>query len=145
MKILEIKTEKRHIGNLGEKYAALYLFFHGYRILSKNFVANGAEIDIVAKKKNVIAFVEVKAQTLGTENLKKPRPAAAVDYQKQQKIIKAASRFSGKKPDGFRKRFDVIEVYLKKTKNRYRPSKIIHMVGAFDVNTAYEKNIRRLP
>ena len=145
MKILEISTERRHIGNLGEKYAAIYLFLHGYRILAKNFVAKDAEIDIVAKKKKLIAFVEVKTQTIGAENIKKSRPSAAVDQKKQKKIIKAASYFSDKKLDESRKRFDVIEVYLTKTKKGYRPSKIIHMVGAFDLNTAYEKNTRQLP
>ena len=58
---------QKKIGEMGEKIAQNYLKKKGYQILETNFcfkLANGlqeGEIDIVAKKQNIIFFVEVKA------------------------------------------------------------------------------------
>lgn len=58
------------IGLYSEFLARMYLRFHGYHILKNRYVTgkntNRAEIDIIAKRKNTIVFVEVKArQTIG--------------------------------------------------------------------------------
>lgn len=137
MKILEIDTLKRRIGNLGERLAAKHLRREGYKILEKNFVADGYEIDIIAIKDNTVAFVEVKARTVGAENPMEPRPASAVTKEKQQKIIKAASYYRRRRHDSCRARFDIIEVYLEKTKTGRKAKEIKHLIGAFDLNTAY--------
>ncbi len=47
-------------GIIGEKLAANYLTKKGYKILAKNFKRKIGEIDIVARKKGIIVFVEVK-------------------------------------------------------------------------------------
>ena len=49
-------------GYFGEFLAALLLICKGYRILARRFKTPYGEIDIIAKKKNVIVFVEVKAR-----------------------------------------------------------------------------------
>lgn len=51
------------IGAYGEKLAALYLKKHGYRIITTNIKMSYYELDIVAFKKGVYVFVEVKTQT----------------------------------------------------------------------------------
>lgn len=137
MKILEIDTFRRRIGNLGERLAARYLRRHGYKILEKNFVADGNEIDIIAKKDNTVAFVEVKTRTVGAENPLEPRPASSVTKEKQQKIIKVASAYRRQYSSDCRARFDIIEVYLEKTKTGRKTKEIKHLIGAFDLNTAY--------
>jgi len=54
------------IGLYSEFLARMYLRFHGYRILKSRYITgkntNRAEIDIIAKHKNTIVFVEVKAR-----------------------------------------------------------------------------------
>ncbi len=50
------------IGNLGEEAAALYLRKQGFSIVEKNVVRKTGEIDIIAKRKNTLHFVEVKAR-----------------------------------------------------------------------------------
>ncbi|MCD6500671.1 YraN family protein [bacterium] len=50
----------RELGNLGEKIARDYLKKKGYKILARNFKRKWGEIDVVAKKKKSIVFVEVK-------------------------------------------------------------------------------------
>lgn len=54
------------VGLYSEFLARMYLRFHGYRILKSRYVTgkntNRAEIDIIAKRKNTIVFIEVKAR-----------------------------------------------------------------------------------
>lgn len=54
------------IGLYSEFLARMYLRLHGYKILNKRYITgkktSRAEIDIIAKHKNTIVFVEVKAR-----------------------------------------------------------------------------------
>ncbi len=50
------------IGNLGEEAAAGYLRKQGFSIIEKNVVRKTGEIDLIAKKKDTLHFVEVKAR-----------------------------------------------------------------------------------
>ena len=87
----------KDIGILGEKIAENYLKKKGYKILEKNyspsFVSgpNIGEIDLIAKKQDVIVFVEVK--TLKENSFSDFSPEMKVDYQKQRKIIKTAQSY----------------------------------------------------
>ena len=134
MKILELLTSKRALGNRGEQEACRYLKKHGYKILRRNFVAEGAEIDIVAECTEATVFVEVKARTLERQSEKEPRPASAVTPQKQRKILKTA-KFFPKNPDKMM-RFDVIEV-IYSIQDAKRPLKINHLISAFNYDSAY--------
>ena len=136
MKILKILTAKRKIGNIGEALAAKHLRKKGYKIIKKNYVALGAEIDIIAENKDKLAFVEVKTRTAGRENPKELRPASSVTREKQRKIISTAKYFLGSKNSEKHINLDIIEVYLNEDKT---PNKIIHIENAFNANTAYEK------
>lgn len=52
----------KEIGNIGEDYTAKYLEAKGCEILARNFTIRGGEIDIIAKKGELIHFVEVKSR-----------------------------------------------------------------------------------
>jgi putative endonuclease len=51
---------KKDIGNKGEEIAVAYLVNKGYQILEKNFRYGRAEIDIIAKFREIVIFIEVK-------------------------------------------------------------------------------------
>lgn len=57
-----MKQYNRDTGNKGEGIAASYLRKKGYTILERNFKNKFGEIDIIAKDKDVLVFVEVKAK-----------------------------------------------------------------------------------
>ena len=135
MKILEIKTKKREIGNIGEKLAAKFLKKSGYKIIKKNYADSGNEIDIIAKDDSYVIFVEVKTRTLGHQSAKEPRPASAVGPQKQRKIISAAKYFMATNTLKRKMRFDIVEVYLTEEKTK-KAEKILHLKSAFNYNTA---------
>jgi sugar phosphate isomerase/epimerase len=82
---------KKDIGNLGERIAAKHLRKNGYRILAKNVQCGKNELDIVAKTKECIAFVEVKTLTFECREAVDRRPARAVDVAKRRRTIEAAS------------------------------------------------------
>lgn len=52
---------KRRRGNFAEDMAARFLMKHGFNILERNYLRKCGEIDIVAAKRDVTHFVEVKS------------------------------------------------------------------------------------
>lgn len=134
MKILDILTPKRKLGNFGERVAAKHLKKNGYKILEHNYVAHGHEIDIIAKNKDYVVFAEVKTRTVNDEN-DGIRPALAVTPDKQRKILSAANFYYRFLDTDKMLRFDVIEVY------KYHDKiKINHIEGAFNANSAKERH-----
>ncbi len=73
-------------GKVVEKEAAEFLKTKGYKILKSNYKTKLGEIDIIAKDKDTICFVEVK----GRHSLKFGQPCEAVSFKKQRQISKAA-------------------------------------------------------
>jgi len=138
MKILDLLTPKRITGNYGEKQAAKYLRRHGYKILARNYVAAGAEIDLVARTRDTTVFVEVKTRREGHENPCEPRPASAVTPEKQRKIISAARAFMRRERAVSRLRFDIAEVILYDEK-KPKVKEIRHLISAFSLDTAYQR------
>ncbi|MDQ6994347.1 MAG: YraN family protein [Mariprofundaceae bacterium] len=61
-------------GRAGEEQAALFLQRQGYDILARNIRGGRGELDIVAKKDDIIAFVEVKAHQQRTSSLQAMTP-----------------------------------------------------------------------
>ena len=139
MKILEILTERRKTGNIGERLAARHLKKNGYKILAKNYTAFDAETDIIARKGDTVAFVEVKTRTVGHSDAREARPASAVNRDKQRKLIKCAKAYMSHSYSLKAKmRFDIIEVYLTEQK---KLCEIKHLISAFNYNTAHpERN-----
>ena len=89
--LLSMKTKSKEIGQLGEEIASTYLKNHRYKILDRNYTKNIAgmkfgELDIVAKKKDIIVFVEVKTKK-SDDNID---PEDRVNSQKRTKIAKMA-------------------------------------------------------
>lgn len=143
MRILGVDTEKRRLGNEGEATAAGFLKKCGYRILERNYVAGGYEIDIIASKGDTLAFCEVKTRTV-REGVDMPRrPAEAVTPQKQRKILRAAACYKGYNPSDKKMRFDVIEVYIKSGACKKDKYEIKHLVGTFDKDTAYTHRLHK--
>ena len=114
---------KDNIGFKGEEYACNYLENKEYQIIARNFICNQGEIDIVAKNKNELVFIEVKTRT----SLEFGNPAEAVDEEKIEHIIKTAKYFLYcQKIKENNIRFDAIEVFI--YKGRYRVNHIRQII-----------------
>ena len=101
------KTFNKVTGDSGEQLAKEYLKKNGFQILKTNYKTNIGEIDIIAKQKDFVVFVEVKTRKNDYFGL----PREAVNSFKQQKIRQVATQYIK-----FNKlfdvccRFDVIEI-----------------------------------
>ncbi len=95
------------LGAFGERKAANYLRLHGYRIVDTNCRYRQGEIDIIAKKRNYIVFVEVKLR----KNSDYGQAREFVTAAKQQRVITAAQLWLQSHETELQPRFDVIEVY----------------------------------
>ena len=125
---------KKDIGRYGEKLAARYLKKRGYRVLGRNLYFGKNELDLVAKNKTVLAFVEVKTRTYErVEDAEQHRPALAVDQDKRLRTVQAARAYLRAHPTRLCPRLDVVEVYLDR-QNRNKPFKINHIESAFAAN-----------
>jgi len=60
------RTEKRKLGDIGENVACDFLERRGFEIIERNYLRKWGEIDIVARKSNLIHFIEVKSVTHAT-------------------------------------------------------------------------------
>ena len=113
------------IGNYGERVAADWLRAQGCKILAKNFRGtHRGEVDIVARDRKLLLFVEVKTRRAGS----KIRGLDAVGKDKQGLIERGANAWL--KLLGTRNmpwRFDVIEIQIE---DGEKP-KINHIKDAF--------------
>ena len=57
----------KEIGKLGEQLTCKYLKKHGYSILEINYWRKWGELDVIAKKNNIVYFVEVKTFSYQTK------------------------------------------------------------------------------
>jgi putative endonuclease len=97
----------REIGELGERKGFKYLKKYGYKIIEKNFRARSGEIDIIAKDKDHLVFVEIKLRTTSEFGT----PGEAVGAAKQSKIIRSALQYiKMHKISGANIRFDVLSI-----------------------------------
>lgn len=116
----------RDTGNWGEEKAASYLKRHGYRVIDRNCRYRQGEIDIVAEKKDLIVFVEVKTR----KNADYAEAREFVTTAKQQRVIAAAQLWMQENDCEKQPRFDVIEVYSPDG-GRGLSTKLNHIENAF--------------
>ena len=92
------------LGQKGEGLACKFLEQKGYRIISRNFKTSLGEIDIIAKDKETLVFIEVKTR----ESLQYGHPFEAVTRQKRRKIANVATLYLKKLKEIPACRFDIV-------------------------------------
>jgi putative endonuclease len=78
--------KRKELGDVGEKLARDFLKKKGYKIRETNFRCREGEIDIVAQKKDCLAFVEVRTRTGSSFG----SPEESVTSAKKEKLITSA-------------------------------------------------------
>ena len=107
-------------GKKSETEAVKHLKKLGYKIIEKNYKTKIGEIDIIAKDKDTLVFIEVKARN----SAKFGNPKQAVTSKKQKKISMVALQYlKSIKKSNAKARFDVVAVI--KDKNKYYSVEII--------------------
>jgi len=99
---------RRAQGDAAEERACRHLDRSGFTIVERNFRTRGGEIDIIARKGDLLVFVEVRSREVpgfGT-------PEESVTPAKRRRIVGAARQYlSNVPPSSWREaRFDVIAI-----------------------------------
>ena len=97
---------KRSLGFQGEKLACDYIATRGYALVQKNYHMRWGEIDLVARDRETLVFIEVKyrrTRSFGT-------PLEAITHHKQRQLIRAAQFYLFQYPHPCPIRFDVLGI-----------------------------------
>ncbi len=121
-----MSERERSLGAWGEEQAARFLRRRGWRIVERNYSVRQGEVDLIAQKGGVLAFVEVKLRR--SDAFAEAREF--VTGAKQQRVMTAASLYLASHESEAQPRFDVIEVYAPAGEKTLFP-KIVHLENAF--------------
>lgn len=102
------------LGVIGEELACHFLAGRGYKILLRNYECLFGEIDLIAKEKGALVFVEVKTRRSAAMG----PPAESVTFHKRGQIAKCAQYYL--KRYGIRDvpcRFDVVSILMEPDKD----------------------------
>lgn len=99
-------ADHNDLGKLGEEMAVDFLQKNGYGILETNWVFQKAEIDIIAKKENILAIIEVKTRSSKDFGL----PQDFVKPKKIQHLVKAVNEYVVLNDLDLNIRFDIIAI-----------------------------------
>ena len=117
---------RQHYGRAAEEAAARYLVQAGWRLMGRNVRVGRGELDIVARRGPVLAFVEVKAR----RTLTCGAPEDAVGAAKRRQVARLAELWLAARPWALKGidevRFDIVAV-----DSRTFPSEIRHLPAAF--------------
>lgn len=81
-------------GRAAESLAAWWLRFHGWRILDRRVRTRVGEVDLIARRGGIIAFVEVKARTTGAAL------DLAIDRHRLSRVAAAANAVAARYASG---------------------------------------------
>jgi putative endonuclease len=98
------------VGARGEDLAVKYLKKKGFKVIERNYHCSAGEIDLIARDKDSLVFVEIKARSSSEYGL----PQEFVDRFKQRKMIEAARFFMAERrvTEDIPARFDVVAINL---------------------------------
>ncbi len=121
-------TSTHERGKNWEASAAAYLRLRGWRIVERNYRTPLGEIDLIARRGGVLAFVEVK----GRRSKGKGDPLEAVSPRKVRRVSAAAALYLASGPFPVKEaRFDVVTVGP--DRNWRGTLKVRHLKNAFQV------------
>ena len=122
-------SKNQQFGQKSEALAVKHLKKNKYKILTQNYRTKLGEIDIIAKDKDTLAFVEVKAR----KSKEYGHPKEAVTPRKQKKISMVALHYLKATNQSHAKaRFDVVAISFADSKPEIEIIK-----NAFDVSEKY--------
>lgn len=96
------------IGKNGEELALAYLRRNGYEILETNYRYRKAEIDVIAKKDNTVAVIEVKTRSSDAYGA----PEHFVNRKKIRLILEATNAYIQLNNLDFEISLDIISILL---------------------------------
>jgi len=110
------------LGKKGEQLAVDFLIKNGYNILDRNYRFDRAEVDIIARKEEILSIIEVKTRT----NIDFGNPQDFVKPKQIKNLVKAVNEYITENDVDLEVRFDIISIIKKDNKFQ-----IEHLKDAF--------------
>jgi putative endonuclease len=126
------QTQAQALGALGERIAARWLARDGWQVVDRRWRSGRRDLDVVAIRDNVVAFVEVKTRRSTWSG----QPVEAVNWRKQRELTRSAQAWMDQRgvlvaPAAAVYRFDVVGVVASRERVAVR-----HIAGAFPAFSA---------
>jgi putative endonuclease len=99
-------AQHNELGKKGEQLAVDYLLKNNYAIVERNYRFDQAEVDIIAKQKDILAIIEVK--TRSTSDFGDPQ--GFVKPKQIQSLVKAVDEYITENDLDVEVRFDIIAI-----------------------------------
>ena len=118
-----VTKQTDRFGLEGERLAERWLRAHGWRVLQRRYRSGHRDIDLIAERNGLVAFVEVKARS----GVRFGDPVEAVNWKKRNELVRSATTWidrHGRPGEVYR--FDVIGVLVGGGRVRIR-----HVENAF--------------
>lgn len=103
-------AQHNQLGKKGEQLAVDFLIENGYEITERNYRFDKAEVDIIAKKEDILAIIEVK--TRSTSDFGNPQDF--VKTKQIQRLVKAVHEYVTVNKMDVEVRFDIIAIVKEK-------------------------------
>ncbi|MDA9885632.1 YraN family protein [Winogradskyella sp.] len=115
-------AQHNQLGKKGEQLAVDFLIKNGYNILDRNYRFDRAEVDIIAKKEEILSIIEVKTRT----NIDFGNPEDFVTPKQIKNLVKAVNEYVTENDLDLEVRFDIVAIVKEK-----QSFKIEHLKDAF--------------
>ena len=113
--------DQRHeLGKKGEQLAVDFLIKKGYTIKERNWRFGYLEIDIIARKEDLISIIEVKTRSKNTFG----SPESFVSKKKIKNLVQAANAYLEYENLTLEVQFDIVSIYA-------ASNKVNHIINAF--------------
>ena len=96
------------LGKKGEQLAVTHLLKNGYEIVERNYRFDKAEVDIIAKQKDILAIVEVKTRSSTDFG----NPQDFVKPKQIQRLVKAVDEYVTVNTLDVEVRFDIVAIVM---------------------------------
>jgi len=121
------QTKAQALGALGERIAERWLVREGWQVVDRRWRSGRRDLDLVALRDDVVAFVEVKTR----RSVWSGGPVEAVNWRKQRELTRSAMAWIDQRglligPSSVSYRFDVVGVVASRERVGVR-----HVTGAF--------------
>jgi putative endonuclease len=96
----------RDLGRMGERRAAWFYRVRGYSIVERNLRLHAGEIDLIVRRGNTVAIVEVKTR----QSRFAGEGFEAVDRRKRERLVRLGDQYAARHP-GVRLRYDILSLF----------------------------------
>jgi len=112
------KASHNEVGRIGEETACMFLMKRGFSIVEQNYWKKWGEIDIIAKNKGKLHFIEVKTvsrenvRDVSRETIDEYRPEENIHQKKLERLSRTIQTYLLEKDYEDEWQFDVVAVFL---------------------------------